>query len=190
MNRIGPLILGLLMLSLASGCAGHVVYASGPYLGRVVDADTQQPLVGAVVVAIWYREVPVAPHGPAVDYHDSLEVLTDTNGEFIVPKRTHMTLIGKIREPDFVIYFPAYAPYPSIKARPQGKEIDAAYEQKVFHIQLTRLKTLQERLEYARVPVDVDYRIQGEKITNLIRLVNAERNALGLQQIRDGEKRK
>jgi len=185
MKRICPLILGLLILSLTSGCAGHVVYASGPYRGRVVDADTQQPLVGAAVVAIWYREVPVAPHGPAVDYHDSMEVLTDTNGEFIVPKRTHLTLIGKIREPDFVIYYPAYAPYPSLKARPQGKEIDSAYEQRVFNIELQKLKTEGERMSVGDMPVSLS-NVPDVEMPNLVRLVNKERQDLGLQPIRIG----
>lgn len=181
MKRIGPLILGLLILSLSSGCAGHVVYASGPYRGRVVDADTQQPLVGAVVVAIWYREVPVAPHGPAVDYHDSLEVLTDEKGEFVIPEKTHFTLLGRIREPDFVIYFPAYAPYPSTKAQPQGKEIDAAYERKVFHVELSSLKTIEERRRLADIPASS--KVPEGKIPLLIHLVNEERLRLGLQPI-------
>lgn len=186
MSNVRPLLLGALALTLTSACAGHVVYASGPYRGRVIDTETQQPLVGAVVLAIWHREVPVAPHGPAVDYHDSLELLTDTNGEFTVPEKTHFTLIGKIREPDFVIYYPGYAPYPSVRARPQGKEVSAAYEQRVFSVELMRLKTPEERRSNVRdMPVSIS-RVPDDKMPTLARLVNKERQDLGLQPIRLG----
>ena len=190
-GRVVLLCTGFVMLVLAAGCVpGRLVYTSGPYRGTVVDAESKKPLVGAVVLAVWFQEtiVLVAAHGPAVEYHDSLEVLADSSGEFVVPEKTHVTLLGKIREPDFVVYYPGYAPYPSLKARPQGKEVDAAYEQKVFHVELSRLKTHQERLEHARIPVDVDHRIPEAKIANLIRLVNSERKALGLQPIGGWEK--
>jgi len=176
-------VAGLSVLLLAAGCGGHLVYGSGPYRGKVVDADTKEPLAGAVVLAVWYREVPVAPHGPAVDYHDSLEILTDANGEFAVPERTHFTLIGKIREPDFVVYYPGYAPYPSLGAWPQGEEINAAYEKGVFHVMLSKLRTRQDRMRHAGVPVSVDHRIPGSKLGNLMRLVNEERRDLGLRPI-------
>ena len=180
------LFAGVLVFALTSGCAGHVVYASGPYRGRVIDAETRQPLVGVVVLAIWYREVPVAPHGPAVDYHDSIELLTDDSGEFTVPEKTHFTLIGKIREPRLVIYYPGYAAYPSMKARPQGKEVGAAYEQKVFHVELMKSKTLEERRTNVRdLPVSISD-IPDDKMPNLVRLVNKERQDLGLQPVRLG----
>jgi len=175
------LSLGLTVL-LGTGCVGHLVYTSGPYRGRVIDAETKEPLVGAVVLAIWYREVPVAPHGPAEDYHDALEVLTDTQGEFTVPRKTHFTLIGKIREPDFVIYYPGYGYYLGYQVRPQGNEIPAAYAQKFFHVELPKLKTREERMRLADTPVGTSKVPEG-KMPNLIRLVNKERQELGLKPI-------
>ena len=142
--RVG--VTGLLAL-LWSACAGHVVDASPAYRGRVADAETRQPLAGAVVLAVWYQETPVAPHGPAKDYHDALELLTDANGEFVVPERTHFTFIGKILEPEFVVYSPGYASFPGLGAWPQdSREIDAAYAKREFNFELTKLKTREERL--------------------------------------------
>lgn len=167
-------------LLLATGC-GHLIYTSEAYRGQVLDAETQQPLVGAAVLAIWYREVPVAPHGPAVDCHDALETLTDVNGEFTVPERTHVTPIGKIREPEFVIYYPGYAPYPSRQAHPQGNEISVAYKEKYFPVALSKLKTREERIKRADIPASS--KVPETKMVNLIRLVNEERLSLGLQPI-------
>lgn len=173
------------MVMLAVGCAGHLVYLSGPYRGKVIDAETKQPLSGAVVLAIWYREVPVAPHGPAVDYHDALEVLTDAQGEFTVPARTHLTTIGKIREPDLVVYYPRYAFYPSLNAHPQGKEAHLAYGLKFFHVELSRLTTREQRISAGHPSIWVS-KVPEARMPNLVRLVNKERHDLGLQAIRLG----
>lgn len=170
------------IIVLATGC-GHLVYPSDAYQGRVLDAETKEPLAGAVVLAIWYREVsfiPFAAHSPAEDYHDALEVLTDAQGEFTVPAKTHLTTIGKIREPRFIAYYPAYAPFPSLQAWPQGNDVDIAYRHKQFQIRLARLKAREERLDSlptrpARVPL--------EKMTNLTRLINVERINLGLSPL-------
>lgn len=175
---------GVLMLALAAGCVpGRMVYTSGPYRGTIVDAETKKPLAGAVVLAIWFREtiVLVAAHGPAVDYHDSLEVLADSGGEFVVPQKTHATPFGKIREPDFVVYYPGYAPYPSLKAQPQGGDVDIAYERKAFSFRLSRLISREERVGLADLPVSS--RVPETRIPNLLGLVNKERLDLGLQPI-------
>ena len=188
-GRVVLQVTAFVMLVLTAGCVpGRMVYTSGPYRGTVVDTETKKPLAGAVVLAIWFREtiVLVAAHGPAVDYHDSLEVLADSSGKFVVPEKTHLTPFGKIREADFVVYYPGYAPYPSLKAQPQGEEVDAAYEQKVFRVELTKLKTQEERRVGVRdLPVSIAG-VPDAEMPNLVRLVNKERQGLGLQAVRLG----
>ena len=183
--EIGMLLpfIGVLMLALAGCVPGRMVYTSGPYRGTVVDAETKKPLAGAVILAILFREtiVLVAAHGPAVDYHDSLEVLADSSGEFVVPEKTHLTPFGRIREPDFVVYYPGYAPYPSLKAEPRGGDVDMAYERKAFSFRLSRLISREERMGLADLPVSS--RVPETAIPNLLGLVNKERLDLGLQPI-------
>ena len=165
-----------------AGCAGHVVYTSASYRGSVVDAETKQPLAGGVVLAVWYRETPVGAHGPAEDYHNALEVLTDANGKFVVPAKIHVTLIGKILEPEFFVYFPGYASFPGPGARPaNSEETDPAYAKREFSFELTRMKTREQRLR-ASTPSRVSDVPDG-KMPHLLRLVNEERRALGLQPI-------
>lgn len=168
---------------LATGC-GHLVYSSDAYRGQVLNAETKEPLVGAVVLAIWYREVPVAPHGPAVDYHDALEILTDAQGEFTIPAKTHLTTIGKIREPELVIYYPGYGYYNYFQVHPIGKEITVAYQQRFFYVELRRWKSREEQIR--NVPPIGISRVPGAKVPNLSRLVNKELQGLGLQPIRLG----
>lgn len=184
MKQLNLLLWGFLIVTLTTGCFGHLVYSSDTYQGKVIDAETKEPLVGAVVLAIWYREAPgLGGHGPAEGYHDALEVLTDAQGEFTVPAKTHLTAFGKIREPKLVIYYPGYSSFPLYQVRPQDdKEIAASYEQRFFHVELRKLKTRQERVEHAGVPLFAGG-VPERKMPNLIRLVNAERQALALKPI-------
>lgn len=183
MKKIDLLLWSFLMFTSATGCVGHLVYPSGAYRGRVLDAETKEPLAGAVVLAIWYREVafvPMAAHSPAVDYHDALEVLTDAQGEFTVAAKTHLTVIGKIREPEFVIYYPGYGFYPYYQVHPQGKEVDGSYETRFFHVELPRLKTRQEQLEVL-TGLPYDPQVPDAKMPHSIRLMNQEQIRLGLR---------
>jgi hypothetical protein len=185
--RAAPVLIASIVIS-AMGCAGHLVYVSQPYRGKVIDAETRQPLAGAVVLAIWYREAPVAPHGPAVDYHDAIEVLTDVRGEFTVPGRTHVTPIGKIREPEFVIYLPGYGYYPAFQSRPIGREMTDSSRRYIV-VALPRWKTRAERRHLLDLPVWTS-RVPLEKMPNLVRLANQEGQEIGIVPIYGTEKSK
>jgi hypothetical protein len=164
-----------------AGCGGHVIYPSEAYEGTVVDAETGRPLTDAVVIAIWYRETNlVVAHGPAVDYHDSYEALTDGAGRFEIPARTHFTLLGGIRQPRFVVYSPGYASFPSLKAKPSGGDLEQAYAQHRVDFRLTKLTNREERMRNTDHPIGTTNLPQSQTL-NLRRLLNAERQALGLE---------
>ncbi|HME96424.1 MAG TPA: hypothetical protein VKN16_19660, partial [Methylomirabilota bacterium] len=55
----------------------------GPYRGKVIDAETRAPLVGAVVVARWSRDR-VGPFHSVMEHYAVREVLTDTEGVFVI----------------------------------------------------------------------------------------------------------
>ena len=188
MRQAKRLLLAGIIVTLTASCTagglpGHLVYPSGPYRGRVVEAETKRPLAGAAVVAVWHQEAMLfGGHGPALDYHDALEVVTDAQGEFTIPAQTHFTLIGKIREPKLVVYYPGYIPYPELGTHPQGEAVDLAYQRKVFEIELPKVKTREERVRYANRPVDLDD-VPESKIPTSMVLINEERQKLGLQPI-------
>jgi protocatechuate 3,4-dioxygenase beta subunit len=58
-----------------------LVRYDGHYEGRIIDADTGQPIEGVVVLGVWYREYPGAG-GAVHEYYDARETVTDQNGEF------------------------------------------------------------------------------------------------------------
>jgi hypothetical protein len=58
----------------------------GPFEGRVIDADTREPIQGAVVFVEWKRKV-MTPVEAQTVYHDAAEVLTDEKGEFYIKKK-------------------------------------------------------------------------------------------------------
>ncbi len=76
MRKIAVAVL-LLTLIISSGC----IRIDGPYRGKVIDAETNLPIQGAVVHGTWHK----IHLGGGSDYYDSYETLTDKNGEFKIP---------------------------------------------------------------------------------------------------------
>ena len=167
-------IFGGLLLA-AAGC-GHLLYADGPYRGRVLDAEMKQPIDGAAVVAVWSKETPMVAQ-PDITFYEAQETLTDQNGNFTIPGIVggSPNPLAKIREPLFTIFKPGYEAYgmagPAHLPEPEkdGRTI----------VELRRLATRQERLRNLD-RVNLSYRIPEEKYPNLIRLRNIERQSLGL----------
>lgn len=178
-----------LALSLIAGC-GHLVYSSGPYSGQVVDEETGRPVAGAAVVAMWTREIPVGAHMPEQTW-DVYETLSDANGEFTIPHRTHFTTFGWILEPTLNVYYPSYAAgYAGFYSRdvpvidrPPRDPRDRDRPENYATIPLKHLTTREERVLKAGPPIGMS-ELPWEKIPHLMRLINTERRQLGLQPYR------
>ena len=76
------LMLNILLILLTSSCVSAVRY-EGPYKGRVIDADTGEPIEGVVILGVWNKEYPT-PGGAVHKFHDARETKTDKNGEFSI----------------------------------------------------------------------------------------------------------
>lgn len=87
------------------GCVS-IMRIDGPYEGKVVDAETGQPIVGAVVHGTWYRAHP-GPGGASHTYYDSYEMLTGKNGEFSIPGQG-LLMLSMIEEMDVTIFKAGY----------------------------------------------------------------------------------
>jgi hypothetical protein len=83
--------------------------AAGPWQAQVVSAETEQPLEGVVVLAWWTRHVR-GLGGPSEEYHDSQEVLTDTDGRFTIDARWFFSLNPLVffRGPFFAMFKAGY----------------------------------------------------------------------------------
>jgi hypothetical protein len=71
-----------ILFQFISGCV-RLVYYEGDYHGKVIDAETLQPIEGAVVLGVWSLEYGTAG-GPVHEYYDARETVTDENGEFTI----------------------------------------------------------------------------------------------------------
>ncbi len=71
-----------------SGCA--IVHNYDSYYGKIIDAETKEPLEGAAVLAVYYTQQ-YGPAGSVSHYLDAKETLTDKTGEFKIPSFTSFT---------------------------------------------------------------------------------------------------
>lgn len=93
------------------------------FKGKVIDADTKEPIEGAVVVAEWIKER-AGIAGPITFLKDVKETLTDKNGEWVIkgPRGrkggnitaifTFITFTYSTRPPVFIVFKPGYCPWP------------------------------------------------------------------------------
>lgn len=123
----------LFVLPLIASSKGEAAfYSAGPWRGVVLDADTKEPIEGAVVAAIWQRAYD-SGLGSYTIFQQAEEALTDKAGRFEIPAYTekrgksfwrtqdlkgdpkaHLLYSGPIiRDPDLIIYKPTYGNFPN-----------------------------------------------------------------------------
>ncbi len=116
-------LMSVFFVLLSSNSAQAWLYYSKPeFRGRVIDADTKQPLEGAVVVVLYNKWEFGGPGGGNTLPMDARETLTDEKGEFYFP--SYKTLIGpssKEGEATFIIFKPDYKAVTRIEGIPGEK---------------------------------------------------------------------
>ena len=86
----------------------------GPFFGKVVDANTSEPIAGAVVL-IGFHTKGSSVGGWVWSFADAVETLTDDNGEFHFPPKfvySFRALAVWDEECDISIFKPGYGAYP------------------------------------------------------------------------------
>lgn len=108
----------LILIFLKSESFAWLIFHKPEYKGKIIDAETQEPIEGVVVVTLYNtRSIIGGPGGQVYDRIHLKEVMTDKNGEFQIPSYT--TMMGpnsKERHTDFIIYKPGYASYPNYQS--------------------------------------------------------------------------
>jgi hypothetical protein len=157
------------------------VNAGGQYRGRVIDAETKQPLEGAVVLAVWENKIP-GVSGTSYSYLDSEEILTDENGRFVVGKNPPVSSgMPWVAGPRLTIFYPGYGFYPRYQVIPKGStrlHLDSMEKQELI-IELPKLKTREERLRVIR-GVFPGLEVPRKKIPYLVHMINKESKAIGI----------
>jgi len=183
-------LVSLVLVGLAVGALPAVdALAAGPYRGRVVDAETKEPLAGAVVLVYWIRNAPAIGHGPAQSFLGAEEALTDDRGEFIVAENPPSNWIPFTWRslPNFIIFQPGYGYFPRHFATtpplpPTGFEgLLKIMEKQPVVFELPRLTRREDRLFV--VDTVNPLVVPRDQIRNFIRLLNNERRNLHLQPL-------
>lgn len=159
----------------------------GPYRGRVIDAATKKPLAGAVVVAIWEREIWQIIQSNTIPYK-AREVLTDSNGDFVINARALELFAPPLTlRPHFVIFLPGYGLYPIFQTAPTGFT-GGNFEGEGTLVELPRVKGKEKRESYDEIDSGGISEDRFKELPNLMRLINQERINLGFEPYRQTEK--
>ncbi len=116
------ILLSMLLGGLIPGIslASWLIYHKPAFKGRVIDAETKEPIKGAVVVAAYQKSTMGVPHRYSTIIKVK-ETLTDKQGEFYIPSYT--TLTQPLSWSDmvtFTIYKPGYGNFPKQHIIPSG----------------------------------------------------------------------
>lgn len=124
-------ILLLLVVVTPSHAFWWMVYHKPAFKGKVIDAETKEPIEGAVVVVI-YEKYPIisGPGGGSASIMNIKEFLTDKNGEFYAPSYTTIIQPFSIEAyASFIIFKPGYGSFPWHRVSPPMElSLDAIME--------------------------------------------------------------
>ena len=162
------------------------VGATGPYRGRVVDAQTKEPIAGAVVLVYWNREAPGLGHGPSEAFLDAEEALTNERGEFTVGANPPRTWIPGtwVSHPHLTIFSPGYGYFPmhfstDVPSPLQGDtDLFKEMQGRPVVFELPRLTSREERLR--AVATVNPLVVPRSRMPEFIKLLNLERQNLNL----------
>ena len=116
MNRYisALIVVFVVIILLAQTCqAEWPLYSKPEYSGRIIDAETKQPIEGAVAVVLYYKENLIGgPGGPNSYVFKAREILTDAKGEFYFPSHSSLHIITKGDIVRFIFYKPGYMASP------------------------------------------------------------------------------
>jgi hypothetical protein len=184
MNRGGIVSLlcaSVLVLATSSCGAASPQAKYGPYRGQLVDVETNKPIAGAAVIAIWWEAV-FNPVQGKQEFYDAKEAVTDADGRFEIG-RLDVPFYKLGVQPGQVSYFaPGYIPVQEIVTTPDGEHFVAP-----TIVKLRRAKNRDERVKYQRrLPPSIPFK----KMPTFLKVFNEERLSLGLQAFREVEETK
>ncbi len=175
--RMTRLLFGLpfaLLLGMAS-CASGVMSSSNFYRGQILDVETGKPLVGVLVVFVWYRDVYSPATGRIDDeFHSAAEVWSGSEGRFEVsaaPEVKVGPLVTHVQSPAIIFFAPGYI-QERVDVKPGARRFRAP-----TRIYMKRVKNDADAL------VELVPSFPYERTPLLLRALNQERMRLGLPPI-------
>jgi hypothetical protein len=198
MNRkiISIMLAVYFILMVSESHASWLIYHKPEYKGRVIDAETKEPIEGAVV-AVYYMKDNLG--GVSYIIHTK-EALTDQNGEFVIPSYTTLIAPYSIEyKAEFIIYKPGYGmdsnvcPFGSINSEEFFSKEKAGtkgelnwFEKKILFtygvLELTQLKTARKRID--AIPSRPTGECRSKEFPLLYKLINEENRRFGMEEER------
>ena len=180
-----------------------MIYHKPAFKGKVIDAETKEPIEGAVVVVVYNKSTMGLGAGTVSSVINVREALTDKEGMFRIPSYT--TVVQPFSweiSATFIIFKPGYGSFPNYRVSPTMKLSNPGIEQffsenevgkegelleggawwKNFKVtfglvELPKLKTREER-EKARMAADIfGAEISAKKLPLLYKASNEERKS-------------
>jgi hypothetical protein len=174
---------------------GWIIYYDSAFSGRVLDAETRQPIEGAVVVAIYkVRQYGIADSGSSTA--DVKEVLTDKTGVFHIPSHIffHCYPFAKGEVTTFTVFKPGYASLDDLDLKAilsKGREKEEVQSWTYNHdlrfifapglIGLPRVCDRGERLK--AIPGSPGFTTSRD-LPLLYKAINRERTNFGLEEVK------
>ena len=123
------LILIIAITSFPSHAFVWMVYHKPAFKGKVIDAETKEPIEGAVVVAVYNKATIGLGAGTLSSVINVREALTDKDGMFRIPSYT--TMIQPFSweiSATFIIFKPGYGSFPNYRVKPPMELSNPAIE--------------------------------------------------------------
>lgn len=140
-------IIFLLMGTCTGGVLSPFPYLHlDPFSGKVIDANTKEPIEGAAVLAVYHKEVPGIA-GSNTYSIDAQEILTDEKGEFNIPETKRWFVINRgYTEGNLTIFKPGYGVFPDHeRSNAIGEKKSWPPPGKYILYEIPKLKSLEER---------------------------------------------
>jgi hypothetical protein len=206
MKPVRIIILIVLMIAFlaASSEAGWLIYHKSEFKGKVIDAESKQPIEGAVVVVVYNKSTMSLGAGQLSSIINVRETITDKEGAFSIASYT--TIIQPFSweaSASFIIFKPGYGSFPNQRVYPPSMSLP---DQEIFFsagieierylniyegsestfavlktgiVELPKLKTRDERLKAEEIGV-IDYR--SKDLPLLYKALNEEESYLGIPE--------
>ncbi len=197
------ILMVIIWFAFSSSAYAWLYYSKPEFRGSVIDAQTKQPIEGAVVVVLYYKYEFNWPGGGSSVPMNAKETLTDNKGEFYFPPyKTMISPLSGGSYADFIIFKPGYKAIDNLNGLPIniscekyfaiekdmiGKEGEVKYVERdtlysykgpLGLVELEKALTRKERLDTMPSP-PTNY--TSKEVPILIKILNEEDKNLGLK---------
>ncbi|MEK6697815.1 MAG: carboxypeptidase-like regulatory domain-containing protein [Nitrospirota bacterium] len=167
-------------------CCVRPIQYDGAYKGKVIDADTGDPIEGVVILGTW-DTVFSGVAGGVSEYYDAKETVTDRNGEFTLPGvGLRLNIINKLDSVYVLMFKTGYeyvdGPWESLKASFYYKD-KIKWEGNKSTIPLRRL-TSEERRKHSSLPSRPS--APTKKMKLMTKEIDRARREQGLEPLSEG----